>query len=238
MERLSFILSFSYLLIHYFSSSPHLNWTVLSTGATTTKGKKKQIQPLILIPGKSKSYSEQNKEKDPWKLRSWGNRFSYHYYMVPPEGRPWPSPPWGWGSSRRNHRDLFGASSSPGLLLYQVYSHSLMTYWFNSFSWAMALQPLNGKKHRAKKLRRSLGKTENLDIWEEKWFPCGASGKEPACQCRGHKRHRFDPWARTIPWRRAWQPTLVFLPRESPWTEESVWLQSIVSHRVRHDEAT
>ena len=25
----------------------------------------------------------------------------------------------------------------------------------------------------------------------------------------------FDPWAREIPWRRAWQPTPVFLPRES-----------------------
>ena len=25
---------------------------------------------------------------------------------------------------------------------------------------------------------------------------------------------------RKIPWRRTWQPTSVFLPRESPWTEE------------------
>ena len=24
-------------------------------------------------------------------------------------------------------------------------------------------------------------------------FPGGASGKEPACQCRRRKRHRFDP---------------------------------------------
>ena len=29
------------------------------------------------------------------------------------------------------------------------------------------------------------------------------------------ERHRFEPWARRIPWRRAWQPTPVFLPRES-----------------------
>ena len=27
----------------------------------------------------------------------------------------------------------------------------------------------------------------------------GTSGKEPACQCRRHKRHRFDPWVRKIP---------------------------------------
>ena len=46
-------------------------------------------------------------------------------------------------------------------------------------------------------------------------FPDGASGKEPACQCRRHKRHRFDSWVGKIPWRRALQPTPVFLPGES-----------------------
>ena len=40
-------------------------------------------------------------------------------------------------------------------------------------------------------------------------------GKEPACRCRRHKRRRCDPWVRKIPWRRAWQPTPVVLPRES-----------------------
>ena len=25
---------------------------------------------------------------------------------------------------------------------------------------------------------------------------------------------QFDPWVKKIPWRRAWQPTLVFLPGE------------------------
>ena len=39
--------------------------------------------------------------------------------------------------------------------------------------------------------------------------------KEPACQCRGHKRCRFDPWVGKTPWRRAGQPTPVFLPGES-----------------------
>ena len=38
------------------------------------------------------------------------------------------------------------------------------------------------------------------------------AGKEPACQCRRCKRLEFDPWVGKIPWRRAWQPTLVFLP--------------------------
>ena len=46
-------------------------------------------------------------------------------------------------------------------------------------------------------------------------FPGGASGEEPACQCRRCKRSRLDPWVRKISWRRAWQPTPVFLPGES-----------------------
>ena len=25
-------------------------------------------------------------------------------------------------------------------------------------------------------------------------------------------RYKFDPWVGKIPWRRAWQPTVVFLP--------------------------
>ena len=37
------------------------------------------------------------------------------------------------------------------------------------------------------------------------------SGKESSCQCR---RCRFNPWVETIPWRRKWQPTSVFLPGE------------------------
>ena len=45
--------------------------------------------------------------------------------------------------------------------------------------------------------------------------PGRLSGKEPACQCRRHRRLKFDPQVGKIPWRRAWQPTLVFLPRES-----------------------
>ena len=41
-----------------------------------------------------------------------------------------------------------------------------------------------------------------------RWF----SGKESTCQ---HRRCRFNPWVRKTPWKRAWQPTPVFLPGES-----------------------
>ena len=43
-------------------------------------------------------------------------------------------------------------------------------------------------------------------------FTGGTSGKELTCQCRRQKGW-FNPWVGKI-WRRAWQPTPVFLPRE------------------------
>jgi len=54
---------------------------------------------------------------------------------------------------------------------------------------------------------------KNVYIWLG--LPRWLCGKEPACQCRRHKRRKFDAWVRKIPWRRAWQPTPVFLPGES-----------------------
>ena len=57
---------------------------------------------------------------------------------------------------------------------------------------------------------RVASKRLSLMRWEE--LP---RGKELACQCRRHKRCRFDPWIGKILWRRAWQPTPVLLPGES-----------------------
>ena len=53
-------------------------------------------------------------------------------------------------------------------------------------------------------------------IWLPLWgFPGGAGGKEPVCRCRRCKRRGVSPWVGKIPWRRAWQPTPLFLPGES-----------------------
>ena len=54
------------------------------------------------------------------------------------------------------------------------------------------------------------------------------NNNKPACQCRRHKRGRFNSWVEKIPWRRAWQLTPVFLPGESHG-------QSILLQRVRND---
>ena len=65
------------------------------------------------------------------------------------------------------------------------------------------------------------------------------SGKEFAYQCR---KYRFDPWVEKIPWRRKWQPTLVFLPWKShgqrslggynPWGHKRVRHNFLTKHLV------
>ena len=46
-------------------------------------------------------------------------------------------------------------------------------------------------------------------------LPRWSGGEESICQCRGCRRHGFDPWVGKIPWRREWHPTPGFLPGES-----------------------
>ena len=67
-------------------------------------------------------------------------------------------------------------------------------------------------------------------------FTGSASGKKPVCQCRRHKRHRFNPCLGKISWRRAWQPTPVFFPGESHKQRNlAVSWQSIGLQRVGYD---
>ena len=44
----------------------------------------------------------------------------------------------------------------------------------------------------------------------------------------------FDPWVEKIPWRRKWQPTPVFLPRES--MDRGAWWAAV--HGVAHLDTT
>ena len=60
-------------------------------------------------------------------------------------------------------------------------------------------------------------------------FPGASDSKESACNVGD---------LGSIPWRRTWQPTPVFLPGESPWKEEPGGLQSMGLQRVWHDSAT
>ena len=59
-------------------------------------------------------------------------------------------------------------------------------------------------------------------------FPGGTIDKEPACQCRRHKRCRFDPWVGKIPWRRHGNP-LQSSCLENP-VDRGAWQATV--HRV------
>ena len=54
--------------------------------------------------------------------------------------------------------------------------------------------------------------------------------KESACQCKRCKSRGFSPWVGKIPWSRKWQPTPVFLPRESH-TQRSLAGYSPLNHK-------
>ena len=85
-----------------------------------------------------------------------------------------------------------------------------------------------------------------LFIWYPPWilgFPGGASGKEPAFQCRRHKRFRFDPWVRKIPWRRAWQPIPENSMDREAWraavpgvVKSRTWLKRLSTYACAHPE--
>ena len=69
---------------------------------------------------------------------------------------------------------------------------------------------------RAKILEEGIGSERGM-----RGFQGGASGKEPACQCRRHKRCRFDPWVGKIPLEKGMATHSTILVWRIPWTEES-----------------
>ena len=87
--------------------------------------------------------------------------------------------------------------------------HCFALYYFMFFS--------------ATKLNHIIGLHRNsviliLKCWTTHYsgFPGGSDGKESACNSG---RPGFHPWVGNIHWRRVWQPTPVFLPGESSWTQ-------------------
>ena len=68
-------------------------------------------------------------------------------------------------------------------------------------------------------------------------LPRWLSGKGPTCQCRSHRRPRFHPWVRKIPWRRKWLPSLVFLPGKFHGKRERGELQLTGSQRIVRNSA-
>ena len=61
-------------------------------------------------------------------------------------------------------------------------------------------------------------------LWD---FPGDASGKEPTCQSRRHKRHRFDPQVGEYPLEEGMATHSSILAWRIPWAEEPGGLQSM-----------
>ena len=72
-------------------------------------------------------------------------------------------------------------------------------------------------------------------FWGIVFFPQWLSSNKSTSNAGTTGDSCFDPWMGKIPWRRAWQPTPVFLPGESPWTEEPGGLQSMGLQKVGHN---
>ena len=66
-------------------------------------------------------------------------------------------------------------------------------------------------------------------------FPGGASGKEPACQCKRQERHRARVLGQEDPLEEGMATYSSILAWRMPWTEEPGELLPIGSHRDRHD---
>ena len=79
-----------------------------------------------------------------------------------------------------------------------------------------------------------LGFSENFGL--ANW--CYSLVSQPVKKLPAMRGQGFNPWVRKIPWRRAWQPTPVFLPGRISQTEEYGSPQFMGSQRVRHDWAT
>ena len=75
----------------------------------------------------------------------------------------------------------------------------------SSIAWVLAEGPVDGWASQVALVRRKL--------------PASAGDVRPG----------FNPWVGRTPWRRAWQPTPIFLLGKIPWTEEPGGLQSVGS---------
>ena len=63
---------------------------------------------------------------------------------------------------------------------------------------------------------------------KQRGFPGGTVVKNPPANAGDTRRCGSNPWIGKIPWRRTWQPTPVFFPRE--YKDRKAWWATL--HRV------
>ena len=156
------------------------------------------------------------------------------------------------GKELRNRRDYFLKNVKDLTKLYLIISNHyiylkqynmkkraniLQNFYFICWFWIYKYIAMTSEYSRMKNSRISLFLPFNYPYvfkyvcrlpWRFRWWRI----------CLQFRRPGFDTWFGKILWKRAWQPTPVFLPGESSWTEEPGRLQSKGSHRKGHDWAT
>ena len=116
--------------------------------------------------------------------------------------------------------------------------------WVRSLGWKDPLE--KGKATHSSILAWGIPQTVQSMGWQRighDWvtftftFPGGATGKEPARQCRRHKKWGVRSPGREDILKEDMTIHSSILAWRSPWTEGPGWLQSIGSQRVGHDSS-
>ena len=94
----------------------------------------------------------------------------------------------------------------------------------------------HGAAKTNKQTKKAVSNTEIVFSKEQLGFPGGASGKEPTCQCRGHKRCRFEmgliPGSRRYPEGGHGNPLQYSCPKNP--MDRRAWWATVHSQRVGH----
>ena len=149
-----------------------------------------------------------------------------------------------------------GASAKEHTCQYRRHKRHGFSPWVRKIPWRRAWQPiaalLPGESHGQRSLvgysprgHRESDTTEATwhthairvtSLFPRRGFPGGLVVKN-LLQCQ---RPGFDPWVGEIPWRRAWQPTSIFLPGDfheqkslvgySPWCHKQLDMTEATEH--------
>ena len=109
-------------------------------------------------------------------------------------------------------------------------SVNVVDWFFSNWAWEEGFEVWRG---RLETVKEEFMYIQLLQKKQKAAFPGCSVVKESACQCR---RPGFNPWVRTIPWSRKWQPNPVFLPG-CPMDRGARWVHRVAKSGTRLNTA-